>query len=453
MLALQPATRLFPEIVHYHPDIEDYLSGGQITGIEFFCGAGGLSFAFQLANGKLLLCVNHSQDAIASHKLNFQETEHWKAAVELIDMSLLCDADVLFGSPECTHQTNARGKQLKGQRQPGLWTDRHEMSPAEQSRASMWQMFQAAKVKAEQEKKQEGRRFKVIFIENVIEAATLWGDYEDWVQSIKALGYDYQAVFLDAAFFGVPQHRNRFFGVFWLKELPPPKLDFRPRAYCIHCDKVVSAIQRWKPGKHKGEYGAQYDYCCPNLTCTREVVPFFRPAASFLNFADRGIPIKERSKHKLKPLCPNTIQRIQSGIEEFFARPQIIPPQAYDIPPSLPKASALPFWVKYNRNGKAYSIFTPICTVSSKDRCALVFPPEGWTWAHGLPRLEDCGYRMLTEEEVQAAMCLQNLQLAEGVNIVQLCGLAVPPPLALVPLLECVRILRGEPPSPSSHAA
>jgi len=441
MQASHTITTCYPGLAPYFPHIEDSLCGEPVTGIEFFCGLGGLSFAFQLANGKLVLCVNHDKQAIASHKLNFREAEHLLASVEQLDMNSLSDAEVLFGSPECTNQTRARGKTLKGRRQLGLWTDRHGLTPEDQSRASMWQMFEAARAKAKQ-----GRPFKILFIENVVEAATLWGDYEDWVASIKALGYEYRALFQNAMFFGVPQSRNRYLGVFWLKELPTPQLDFRPRAYCSNCDEIVAAIQRWKPGKNKGEYGAQYDYRCPHLACTREVVPFFRPAASFLDFTDRGIPIGERNQHHLRQLCPNTLRRIQAGIGAFFNQPQVIPAQAYDIPSALPAPHELPFWIKYNRNGKAYSIFTPICTVSSKDRCAVVFPPPGWTFADGLPRLQDCGYRMLTEREVQAAMCLQHLQIAAGARTVAQCGLAVPPPLAIIPLLECMRILR-QPPS------
>lgn len=798
MNGLQAITRFFPELAHYFPQIEDYVCGEPVTGIEFFCGAGGLSFAFELVNGKLVLCVNHDQAAIASHKLNFT-TEHWLAAVELLDMNLLYDADVLFGSPECfpagtlilteqglipieditvgmkvlthrnrwmpvtrtmqstkdtiilqghghyglevtsqhplftrkrrkvwrkkraqwqfdepewkeaseltssdywstpttiealpippvegrgvifqpdfwwmvgrwlgdgsvrfrqhanseiciccgnheadelerklqfatpigpraksgeirwrrrqvrtatlfetaheglarwlvqhfgklahrktipawvlglpresrqalldgytsadghyiqtrnkftcstvsrrlafgirllaeslgyrvalqrrerhdnriegrlikarpfyhiswllhrqhelckeedshswlqiksirpgrkninvfnlsvaedesyvadgivvhncTYHTNARGKRLKGQRRLGQWTDRHAMSPEEQSRASMWQMFEAAKIKAEQEQKGQGKKFKIIFVENVVEAATLWGDYDEWVASIKSLGYKYKALFQNSMFAGVPQNRDRFLGVFWLETLPDPDLDFRPRAYCSACNEQVAAIQQWKDGRDKGDYGAQYDYRCPHPACGREVVPFYRSAASFIDFTNRGIPIKDRHKYKnLRPLCPNTLDRIQLGIEQFFAHPQIAPSQVYDLPSSLPRPSALPFWVKYNRNGRAYSVYTPICTLSSHDRCALVFPPEGWSFEDGLPPLEECGYRMLTEDEVQAAMCLQHLKLADGCNRVAQCGLAVPPLLALAPLAACVRILQQEQP-------
>jgi hypothetical protein len=65
------------------------------------------------------------------------------------------------------------------------------------------------------------------------------------------------------------------------------------------------------------------------------------------------------------------------GIERFFSAPQQVSLAAYGLPQDLPTLAVLPFWVKYNRTGMAYSIFEPICTVSSRDRCGLAFPPEG----------------------------------------------------------------------------
>lgn len=412
-----------------------------ITAIEFYAGGGGFSSAFLKAlarlglKGSLLLAVNHDLEAVRTHRRNFPETEHLHAKVEELAMEELCDAEVLFGSPECKWHSTARGEKQhqRRQRQLGLWTDCHEVSEAEKSRASMWQMFEAARTKM-----QQGRPFKIILVENVVEAATQWADHDDWVEAFKALGYHHQELFLNAKFFGVPQNRDRYFSVFWLPSLPKPDLDFRPQAHCSACGEVVEAVQCWKPcaKRRRGKYEEQYDYRCPYLSCGRIVVPFFRPAASFLDFADRGQPIGGRTK----PLCIETLDRIEEGLQRFCRDGQPIPPEAYDIPATRP--SVLPFLVKYNRNGKAESIFQPLGTVSSRDRYGLVFLPENWSTG-SVPAIEDCSYRMLSPSEVKLAMCMQDLVIASAskVEVVKQCGLAVPPPLAVVILLRIFPIL------------
>lgn len=417
-----------------------------VTAIEFYAGGGGFSHAFlkTLARlgwmGKLLLAVNHNEEAIKTHKGNFPETEHRQAKIEHLVMEELYDAQVLFGSPECKWQTAARGKKLKHQRrrkQIGLWTDQHEVSEAEKSRASMWQMYEAAKAKMKQK-----RPFKIVLIENVVEAATKWADHDDWVEDFQALGYRYQGIFINAKFFSVPSNRDRYFAAFTLATLPEPDLDLRPQAICHSCGHVVEAVQCWKPKakKRRGKYGSQYDYRCPHLTCGRQVIPFLRPAASFINFEDRGKRIGDRKR----PLCAKTRARIQEGLQRFCREGQPISPEVYDIPATLP--NVLPFLVKYNSNGKAESIFQPLGAVSSRDRYGLVFLPETWS-AGTVPALEDCAFRMLSPYEVKLAMCMQELEIAsrKKEEIVKQCGLAVPPPLAIALMLRLFRVLLSGP--------
>ncbi|GHP00867.1 hypothetical protein KSF_109140 [Reticulibacter mediterranei] len=413
-----------------------------ITAIEFYAGGGGFSEAFRkiLAQmgwrGKLLLAVNHNAEAIKTHKGNFPETEHRQAKVEHLIMEELYDAQVLFGSPECKWQTVARGKKLKNQRrrkQFGLWSDWHEVSEAEKSRASMWQMYEATKAKMKQQ-----RPFQIVLIENVVEAATKWADHDDWVEDFKALGYRYQGIFINAKFCSVPSNRDRYFAVFTHETLPEPDLDLRPRAICHACGQVVEAVQCWKPkaSGRRGKYASQYDYRCPQITCGRKVTPFFRPAASFINFEDQGKRIGDRKR----ALCAKTRARIQEGLQRFCRDGQPIPPEAYDIPTTLP--NVLPFLVKYNSNGKAESIFQPLGTVSSRARYGLVFLPKTWS-AGTIPTLEDCTFRMLSPDEVKLAMCMQEVQIAsrKQAEIIKQCGLAVPPPLAMTLMIHLFPIL------------
>jgi len=409
-----------------------------ITAIEFYAGGGGFSRAFLEAltllgwSGRLLLAVNHDPEAIQTHRQNFPDTEHRQANVEQLVMEDLADALVLFGSPECRCHANAQGQKhhQRRKRQLVLWTDAHTVSEAEKSRASMWQMYEAARAKMTQEGK-----FQVVLVENIVEAATRWADHDDWVEAFTSLGYRYQGLFLNARCFGVPQNRDRYFAVFTLATLPVPDLDLRPQAPCLACGQAVAAAQCWKPAvtRRQGKYRTHYDYRCP--ACHEVVEPFFRPAVSFLDLADRGQRIGERTR----PLCANTRRRIEEGLAHFCRQGQVRPPQAYDVPDDLPPV--LPFLVKYNSNGKAESIFQPLGTVSSRDRYGLVFLPEDWT-PGTIPALEACSFRMLSPGEVQRAMCLHDLVISRRKNtIIKQCGLAVPPPLAIAILLRLLPIL------------
>jgi hypothetical protein len=135
-----------------------------------------------------------------------------------------------------------------------------------------------------------------------------------------------------------------------------------------------------------------------------------------------------------------TRARIEEGLQRFCRDGQPVPPEAYDVPAHLP--ASLPFLVKYNSNGKAESIFQPLGTVSSHDRYGLVFPPEDGE-PGTIPPIEECSYRMLTPQEVRAAMCMQDLAIASRAKKewIRQCGLAVPPPLAIVILLRLLRVL------------
>lgn len=408
-----------------------------LTTTDSFAGAGGLGLGATQAGATLLLAVNHDERSLATYKRNFPATEVRRSWIEEINWKEMPDTLLSVGGPECTHHSRARGEKRRDSRQvplPGFgFTDQDDAPEATKSRASMWQIYRASQAKFE-----KGRPYHSLILENVPEV-TQWSGYSAWEQAMLTMSqderttpaprqYDHQVLFVNAMHFGVPQCRDRWFSVFWPKGARKPDLDFRPRALCRYCDREVEAVQCWKnPAKPQGRYDyrlrGQYTYRCPR--CDHRVQPSYRPAASVLDFADRGVTIGERRAHKLPPLKAETMQRIQEGIDRFFKHPQVPPQEAQEVPRIEGRA---PFWISYYSNGKPYSIYEPFCTFSTVERCALVFPPED-----GSSDLQKCSFRMLNEQEIRGGSGLPahyEIVAESKEELVRQCGHMVPPPMA-----------------------
>ena len=115
--------------------------------------------------------------------------------------------------------------------------------------------------------------------------------------------------------------------VFHKKGNKAPDLDFRPKALCPQCNKIIGAKQVFKPtpkvrqmGGRWGRYGDQYIYICEQCTLRGvngkdavEVMPLYFAAA---NAIDWSLPA-ERIGDRKRPLKPKTIERIRKGLELF----------------------------------------------------------------------------------------------------------------------------------------
>jgi len=230
------------------------------------------------------------------------------------------------------------------------------------------------------------------------------------------LDYKHQPVYFNSMFaHPTPQSRDRMYVVFWRKGNKAPNLEFTPKAWCAHCEKNVESRQTWKNGRTAGKYKAQYIYTCPQ--CRKEVRPYYYAAA---NAIDWSIPV-ERIGDRKKPLKPNTLRRIQVGLDKY-ARP-ITVDLAYShatndrsrsvmdamntittqqttglaVPPFIVEmygnsnargteealgtvmtnphhGLAIPFLTSYYGTGGATSVDRAMPTITTKDRHALVMP-------------------------------------------------------------------------------
>ena len=178
-----------------------------LEAIDFFCGAGGATAGLEKSSKvKVVAAVNHDPDAIACHKQNHPEVDHYNADIRSVDHVMLAqkypNVKAFWWSAECTHFSKAKGG---GPRNAD-------------SRMLNYQLLRFA----------DAMKPNFIFIENVMEFRT-WGPLDDegnpiksrkgeyyfkWIKAMERLGYKYEDRDLNAADYGARTSRVRLFGLF-----------------------------------------------------------------------------------------------------------------------------------------------------------------------------------------------------------------------------------------------
>lgn len=326
---------------------------------DLFCGAGGSSIGAENAGGELRLALNHWQRAIETHATNFQHADHDcndVAALTTAQIRRYPHTDILLASPECTNHSLAKGARRRKPQAASLWEDGPAGDDeAERSRATMWDVWRFV-----EQKQLAGHPYKAIVVENVVDAWK-WGPddngqlFQAWLQAGRALGYDFEIVFLNSMFAGaVPQSRDRMYVVWWQQGMKRPNLRVEPLSWCPGCEQLVEGRQSWKkPDLPWGRYGAQYFYTCPE--CRSPVLPGVFPAASAIDWT---LPA-ERIGDRKRPLAENTRKRIRRGLE---------------------KLARDPFAIRLTHGGAPKPLTLPIVTLTQRHDLALVMPVAGNTF-------------------------------------------------------------------------
>lgn len=282
-----------------------------ITLTDLVCGAGGSSTgAIRLRDLRVIMAANHSRHAIDTHQANHPDTRHDCADISQVVPQRYPKTDILWGSPECTNHSGAKGKKRDhGEWDDGLFAPDGTDEAAIRSRATMWDMPRFA----------EAHEYPIIIVENVVESRW-WGPkarpgaiYDSWLYTMKnGLGYRHRSVYLNsmhAAMLGDPaaQSRDRKYDFFWLPGKVEQEPDFdkylRPVAECpMH--GMVRAIQSWKttkmcsPDRPWGRYGkhGQYYWRCPQVACRNQIIePATRAAAEIIDWSLPARTIGERT--------------------------------------------------------------------------------------------------------------------------------------------------------------
>lgn len=310
--------------------------------VDLFSGAGGTSTGVETSGvAKVIACVNHDKNAIASHAANHPDALHFVEDVRTLDLSKMTahvefmkrqhpDAKlVLWASLECTNFSKAKGGQPRDADSRTLaYSLYRHFDPVLNRYFDGVGYIQALNP-------------DYIHIENVEEFMS-WGemdengkpisksngsDYMKFVNDICNLGYHTDFRILNSADFGAYTSRKRLFLQFAKPELsitwPEP----------THCKGgsvgMFDEFKKWKP--------------------VREV----------LDFTDEGVSIFDRKK----PLSDKTLERIYAGLIKFVA------------------GGKDKFLLKYNSMGKngRYNppgVDTPCPTISTQGRlqvCSVNF--------------------------------------------------------------------------------
>lgn len=335
--------------------------------VDNFAGGGGASTGMELAAGRpVAIAINHDPAAILLHRTNHPYTEHLQASVWDVDPVAVCrgrPVGLAWFSPDCKHFSKAKGKALLDRNIRGL----------------AWIVLRWAALV----------RPRVIMLENVEEFQT-WGPvrkgkpvkqkagqtFRKWKQQLSDLGYAIEHRELVAADFGAPTTRKRFCLV--------ARCDGQPIVWPepTHAPRDSEEV---RAGKRKPWRSAA------------EIIDWSVPGYSI--FATKQEIWDTFGVKAVRPLAPNTMRRIIRGVDKFTIRSgkpfvvecgkaanliqyhteqsEKVRGQGMEEPIMTVDSSnryglTCANLVEYYTGGRPLDVDTPLHTVTSHDREALV---------------------------------------------------------------------------------
>ena len=179
--------------------------------IDLFSGIGGFSTGATMAGVEIVFAANHWPLAVRWHQENHPRAQHLCQDLSQADWGILPAHDIGLGSPSCQGFSKARGKHRP----------HHD-----KMRATMWAIVDCA----------EYHREEVWVVENVPDVLE-WTLFPAWKEAMRLLGYSIAIHVVDAADFGVPQHRERLFMV-CTRSRKPLQLEI-PKQPHVPVDSVI----------------------------------------------------------------------------------------------------------------------------------------------------------------------------------------------------------------------
>lgn len=293
--------------------------------VDNFAGGGGASTGIELATGlNVDIAINHDPDAIAMHKANHPETEHYCESVWDVDPKKVCagrPVGLCWLSPDCKHFSKAKG---------GKPVDKN-------IRGLAWVAVRWAKAV----------RPRIIMLENVEEFQT-WGPltkegrpdparkgqtFQAFVSALKKEGYEVDFRELRACDFGAPTSRKRFFMI--------ARCDGRPITWpeTTHGDPKELNVQ----------------------------LGLKKPWRTAAECIDWSIPCRSIFERK-KPLVENTMRRIAKGIRKFVTEN----PNPYVVESNGVMFPFLSQYHSYENDGaRGQTLDRPLLTQDTSNRYAL----------------------------------------------------------------------------------
>jgi DNA (cytosine-5)-methyltransferase 1 len=361
--------------------------------IDLFCGAGGTSTGVENARyadeqcAKVVACVNHDANAIASHAANHPDALHFTEDIRTLELSPLVahvermkkiypDAlVVLWASLECTNFSKAKGGQPR---------DADSRTLAEH----LFRYIEAIDP-------------DYIQIENVEEFMS-WGDmdekghpvskdkgrcYEKWKRNVRKYGYDFDWRILNAADYGAYTTRKRFFGIFAKRGLP---IVFPEPTHCKDGKSdMFGRLEKWKPVKEVLDFSDEGDsiFCRKKPLAEKTLERIYAGLIKFVAGGKEAFIVKYNSMSRtgkyqapsVDEPCPvvATQGRLALAKVNFLSKQFSGQPDSKNISVEGPAGTITckdhhAFVSAYYGNGRNHSVELPAPTVTTKDRLALV---------------------------------------------------------------------------------
>ena len=351
--------------------------------IDLFCGAGGTSTGVENARyadeqcAKVVACVNHDANAIASHAANHPDALHFTEDIRTLELSPLVahvermkkiypDAYVvLWASLECTNFSKAKGGQPRNA----------------DSRTLAEHLFRYI----------ESIDPDYIQIENVEEFMS-WGDmdekghpiskdkgrcYEKWKRNVKRYGYDFDWRILNAADYGAYTTRKRFFGIFAKRGLP---IVFPEPTHCKDGkNDMFGRLEKWKPVKEVLDFSDEGESIfCRKKPLAEKTLERIYSGLFIVKYNSMSRTGKYQAPSVDEP-CPvvATQGRLALAKVNFLSKQFSGHPDSKNISVEGPSGTITckdhhAFVSAYYGNGHNHSVELPAPTVTTKDRLALV---------------------------------------------------------------------------------
>ncbi|TYS50108.1 DNA cytosine methyltransferase [Bacillus infantis] len=351
--------------------------------VDNFAGGGGASTGIEMATGLSVdIAINHDPAAIAMHKANHPDTEHYCESVWDVDPKEACRGrrvGLAWFSPDCTHHSKAKGGKPVKQEIRGLAWIAVKWAIAVKPRVIMLENVEEFKDWCPLDSKGKPRK--------ELKGVT----FNSFVKALESLGYEVQFKELQACDYGAPTIRKRFFMI-------------------ARCDgkKII-----WPEPTHG-------DPQSPAVQLGRKKP--WRTSSEIIDWSI-GVPsIFDRRK----PLVSNTLKRIQRGLERFVIEdenPFLVPDEhkaafliSYYTEQSSKEVRGLSlktplhtitaggnrfglvtaFLTKYYGQGVGQGLKEPLHTITTRDRFGLVaVKSNGYA-------ISDIGLRMLQPHELFA---------------------------------------------------
>ena len=363
--------------------------------IDLFCGAGGTSTGVENARyadeqcAKVIACVNHDANAIASHAANHPDALHFTEDIRTLELSPLVahvermkkiypDAlVVLWASLECTNFSKAKGGQPR---------DADSRTLAEH----LFRYIEAIDP-------------DYIQIENVEEFMS-WGDmdekghpiskdkgrcYEKWKRNVRKYGYDFDWRILNAADYGAYTTRKRFFGIFAKRGLP---IVFPEPTHCKDGkNDMFGKLEKWKPVKEVLDFSDEGDsiFCRKKPLAEKTLERIYAGLIKFVAGGKDAFIVKYNSMSRtgryqapsVDEPCPvvATQGRLALAKVNFLSKQFSGQPDSKNISVEGPAGTITckdhhAFVSAYYGNGHNHSVELPAPTITTKDRLSLITP-------------------------------------------------------------------------------